>query len=163
MLTRADEYPIHQTPEPIAFAGTDRNFYDRYFFNGASPDGRVFFGAALGVYPNLNITDAAFSVRIGDVQHNLRASRYLNMERMDMRVGPVRIEVIEPLHALRIVVEDNEHGISADLLFTGRHFPFEEKRNHKRVGPRTVQDVTRMTQMGRYTGWITAGGRTMRF
>jgi hypothetical protein len=30
MLTRGDDYPIHQTPEPIAYAGTDRNFYDRY-------------------------------------------------------------------------------------------------------------------------------------
>ncbi len=34
MLTRVDDYPIHQTPAPIAYAGTDRSFYDRYFFNG---------------------------------------------------------------------------------------------------------------------------------
>ena len=33
-LTRGDDYPIHQTSEPIAYSGTDRNFYDRYFFNG---------------------------------------------------------------------------------------------------------------------------------
>ena len=38
MLTKADDFPIHQTPEPIAYAGTDRNFYDRYFFNGYQPD-----------------------------------------------------------------------------------------------------------------------------
>ena len=41
MLTPADDYPLHQSPEPIAFAGTDRNFYDRFFFNalaaGPSP------------------------------------------------------------------------------------------------------------------------------
>ncbi|HQR91626.1 MAG TPA: hypothetical protein PLH31_20595, partial [Caulobacter sp.] len=30
-LTWGDDYPIHQTPEPVAYAGTDRNFYDRYF------------------------------------------------------------------------------------------------------------------------------------
>ena len=40
MLTKADDFPIHQTPEPIAYSGTDRNFYDRYFFNGYNPDGR---------------------------------------------------------------------------------------------------------------------------
>ena len=39
MLTKADDYPVHQLPEPIATSGTDRNFYDRYFFNGYSPDG----------------------------------------------------------------------------------------------------------------------------
>ena len=48
-LSHADDYPIHQTPEPIAFAGTDRNFYDRYFFNGYAPDGSGFFALALGV------------------------------------------------------------------------------------------------------------------
>ena len=36
MLSKGDDYPIHQTSEPIAYAGTDRNFYDRYFFNGYS-------------------------------------------------------------------------------------------------------------------------------
>ena len=40
MLTRGDDYPVHQTSEPIAQVGTgDRNFYDRYFFNGYSRDG----------------------------------------------------------------------------------------------------------------------------
>ncbi|MCA6335178.1 MAG: hypothetical protein IM664_11295, partial [Phenylobacterium sp.] len=62
MLTKGDDFPIHQTPEPIAFSGTDRNFYDRYFFNGYQPDGTEFFAVAFGVYPHLNIADAHFSV-----------------------------------------------------------------------------------------------------
>ena len=37
VLSRGDEYPIHQTAEPVAYSGTDRNFYDRYFFNGYAP------------------------------------------------------------------------------------------------------------------------------
>src|ERR1043165_4445090 len=97
MLSKADDYPVHQLPEPIATSGTDRNFYDRYFFNGYTPDGAVFFAVALGVYPHLNVMDAAFSVIRAGVQHNLRASRLLNMERMDTAVGPIAVEVIEPL------------------------------------------------------------------
>ena len=62
MLTKGDEYPIPQTAEPIAFSGTDRNFYDRFFFCGYRPDGSGYFGAAFGVYPHLNIADAHFSV-----------------------------------------------------------------------------------------------------
>jgi hypothetical protein len=149
VLTKGDDYPIHQTPDPIAFSGTDRNFYDRYFFNGYTTDSEVFFAAALGVYPHLNIIDAGFAVRIGDVQYNLHASRHLHMERMDTQVGPIRVEVVEPLHKLRVVVEDNEHGISADLTITGRHAPIEEPRTTRRNGPRIVQDITRMTQAGR--------------
>ena len=161
MLSKADDYPIHQTPDPIAFSGTDRNFYDRYFFNGYTPDGNVFFAASLGVYPHLNIMDAGFAVRIGDRQYNLHASRHLHMERMDTHVGPIRVEVIEPLKVLRVVVDENEHGISADITITGRHAPIEEPRSTRRNGPRIVQDVTRMTQLGRWNGWIKAGGQTI--
>jgi len=162
MLTKGDDFPIHQTPDPIAFSGTDRNFYDRYFFNGYTIDGELFFAAALGVYPHLNIMDAGFAVRIGDKQFNLHASRHLHMERMDTHVGPIRIEVIEPLQRLRIIVEDNEHGITADLTIDGRHFPIEEPRTTRRNGPRIVQDVTRLTQLGSWSGWIKAGGREVR-
>jgi hypothetical protein len=35
MLSRFDDYPIHQTPEPIVHrASSDPNAYDRYWFNG---------------------------------------------------------------------------------------------------------------------------------
>lgn len=86
MITAGDEYPIHQTPEPIAFAGSDRNFYDRFFFNGYSPDGSVFFAAALGVYPHLNIMDGAVSILKNGVQSSIHVSRLLNMQRMDTQV-----------------------------------------------------------------------------
>ena len=159
MLSKADDYPIHQTPDPVAFAMSDRNFYDRYFFSGHSEDGEVYFAAALGVYPNLNIMDAAFGVRIGTTQYNIHASRHLGMERMDTQVGPIRVEVLEPLKCLRVRVEDAEGRLSADLTFTGRHAPIEEPRHTRRHGPRVIMDLTRMTQLGSYSGWIRAGGR----
>ncbi|NIB40509.1 hypothetical protein HBA55_12990 [Pseudomaricurvus alkylphenolicus] len=158
MLTKYDDYPVHQTADPIAYAGTDRNFYDRYWFNGYSRDGSIFFACALGVYPNLNIMDGAFSVLIDGVQHNLRVSRHLNMERMHTCIGPLGVEVLEPLQKLRIVVDENEHGISADLTFTGRVPVEEEPRFTKRQGPRTLYDYTRLTQNGDYEGWIEVQG-----
>ena len=159
MLTRADDFPIHQTPEPIAYSGTDRNFYDRYFFNGHTPEGECFFAAALGVYPHLNVMDASFSVIDGGVQRNLRASRCLRMERLDTRVGPITVEVVEPLRRLRLVVDSKEHGIGADLLFAAVARPIEEPRFRRRLGPRTFMDYTRLTQHGAYAGWIEIEGR----
>src|SRR5665213_1616977 len=159
MLSKADDYPVHQLPEPIATAGTDRNFYDRYFFNGYAPDGGVFFACALGVYPHLNVMDAAFSVIVDGVQRNLHASRLLNMERMDTQIGPISVEVIEPLKKLRVRVADNEHGIKADLVFNARAKPIEEPRFTYRQGPRTVMDYTRLTQNGSYEGFIEIKGK----
>jgi hypothetical protein len=157
MLSKGDDYPLHQTADPIAFAGTDRNFYDRFFFNGYGPDGGEFFAAAFGVYPALDVADAHFCVVRGDTQHCLHASRKLAMERMDLACGPIRIEVIEPLHKLRLIVEGE--GIAADLTFTGRAFPIEEPRFTWRVGPRTVMDYTRLTQNGHYCGWVEVDGK----
>ena len=157
MLSKGDDYPLHQTAEPVAYAGSDRNFYDRYFFNGYAPDGSEFFAAALGIYPALDIADAHFCVIRGGTQHCLHASRRMGMERIDLSCGPIRIEVVEPLHKLRLIVEGE--GIAADLTFTGRAFPIEEPRFTWRVGPRTVMDYTRLTQNGHYEGWIEVDGQ----
>ncbi len=163
-LTRGDDYPLHQTPEPIAFTQGERNFYDRYFFNGyAAPDqaewGDRFFSLAFGVYPQLGIADAAFCVVRGGVQTSLHASRWLGLERMDLSVGPIRLEVVEPLVKLRLIIEAPDQGLSADILFEARHFPIEEPRFTRRIGPRVFMDYTRLTQNGRWQGWIELDGQ----
>lgn len=158
MLTKGDDYPIHQTALPIAFAGTDRNFFDRYFFNGYSPAGEHYFAVALGVYPNINIMDASFSIIHDGTQHSLHASRVLNMERMETEVGPITVEVIEPLQKLAVRIADNEYGIKADLVFDGRVDVIEEPRFTHRVGPRTIFDYSRLTQSGQWSGWIEVTG-----
>ncbi|MGE0047208.1 MAG: hypothetical protein AB7T08_15735, partial [Hyphomonadaceae bacterium] len=157
MLTKGDEYPLHQTPEPIAFSGSDRNFYDRYFFNGSHPDGSGFFAIALGIYPHLNIADAHVSALRSGTQHCLHASRILNMERMDLHAGPIKIEVIEPLKSLRIVFDGE--GIKGDLVCEGRSFPVQEPRFTRRNGPRMMMDVTRFTQAVRWEGWLEIDGK----
>jgi hypothetical protein len=158
-LTKGDDFPIHQTSEPIAYAGTDRNFYDRYFFNGYAYEGELFFAAAMGIYPHLNIADAAFVVVRDGVETALHASRWLGMERMDMSVGPITIEVLEPLNRLKLKVDAPDKGIRAEIVFEGRAFPIEEPRFVRRNGPRTFMDYTRLTQNGRYTGWIEIDGK----
>ena len=159
-LSKGDDYPIHQTPEPVAYAGTDRNFYDRYFFNGYSTqqDNTSFFAAAFGVYPHLNIADAAFVVVRNGVETALHASRCLNMERMDIAAVRSASRWSSRLQKLRVIVDAPDRGIAADIVFTGRSAPIEEPRFIRRIGPRTVMDYTRLTQNGRYQGWIELDG-----
>lgn len=158
MLTKGDDYPLHQTSEPVAFAGGDRNFYDRYFFNGYSPDGTVFFAAAMGFYPQLGIVDASFCVIADGVQHNLRASRRSGGERLDLIVGPIAISIDAPLERVTLRIAANEGPLAAELTFTGRHFPIEEPRFVRRNGTRLFMDYTRMTQNGRWSGWLSVDG-----
>ena len=96
MLNKLDDFPIHQTPEPIAHPATsDRNVYDRTWFNGYAPDGSYYFGIGMAVYPHRGIMDCAFSVVQPDMrQHCFYGSRRAPVERTEMDVGPFRMEVI---------------------------------------------------------------------
>lgn len=159
MITQGDDYPIHQTPEPVQQVFTsDRNFYDRFFFNGYFPGGEPYFAVAMGIYPNVGIIDCAFSVIAGGVQHCVRASRLLGDERMDTRVGPISIEIVRPMRLLRVRVD--HEAVKADLMFEARAAAIEEPRFTRRAGPRLVMDLTRLTQHGGYTGSLTVAGKT---
>lgn len=158
MLTKGDDFPLHQTSEPIAFAGTDRNFYDRYFFNGYSPDGSIFFAAAMGFYPQLGIVDASFCVIADGVQHNLRASRRSGGERLDLSVGPIALDIDAPLEIVTLRIAPNNGPLAGELRFTGRHFPILEPRFIRRNGTRLFMDYTRMTQNGHWSGWLSVDG-----
>jgi hypothetical protein len=69
MLSRFDDYPIHQTPEPIAHrASSDPNAYDRSWFNGVDREARF---VALGLYPHQQVMDAHFSIPSHQHLHNL--------------------------------------------------------------------------------------------
>jgi hypothetical protein len=165
VLSSFDDFPIHQTSHPIAqTASTDINHYDRYFFNGYTKDTRVYFALAMGLYPNRHVADASFSVVVdgGTVdarQISVHASRRAPADRADANeVGPIRVEVLEPLNALRLVVDAPEHGLRADLTFVRRSAPIEEGHFHQQIGLRVTFDYSRLTQFGGWEGWIEVDG-----
>ncbi len=161
-ITAGDEYLTHQTPYTVDTVFTsDRNFYDRYFYNGYRRDGGVYFALAMGLYPNLGVFDTAISV-IADGKHQrtVRASRALGSDRMDTKAGPISLQVIEPLKKVRIRVAKNAWGITADLVFEARSLPFEEPHFSRRAGRVLAMDYTRMTQHGSWSGKITVDGKT---
>jgi hypothetical protein len=163
MLTRADDYLIHQTPEPIAYVGTsDRNFYDRFFFNGYARDGSVYFAAAMGQYPNRQVIDAAFNVVHRGRQFVVRASGRAPVDRMHTAVGPIAVDVVEPLRRLRLVVQPNQWEISGDLVFTARAPVLEEPRFFRRLDGRVFMDYTRLTQHVSVEGTLAVAGETIR-
>lgn len=156
MLNLLDDFPIHQTPEPIAHPATsDRNFYDRTWFNGYSVDGNWYFAIGMAIYPHRGILDCAFSVvEKGGKQHSFFASRRAPLERTEMQVGPFSIEVLEPMRRTRVRIVDNETGISCDLVFSTRTSPAQEKRQTLWDGARRVMDATRFAQFGCWSGHI---------
>ena len=156
MLNRLDDYPVHQTPEPLAHPATsDPNVYDRTWFNGYATDGSAYFGIGMAVYPHRRVQDAAFSVvTAGGRQHAFFGSRLAPLERTDLAVGPFRIEIIEPMRRTRVILDDNPSGLACDLTFSTRTVPIQEQRQTLTDGVRTVMDATRFDQFGRWTGVV---------
>ncbi|MFN3218670.1 MAG: hypothetical protein ACE367_19415 [Acidimicrobiales bacterium] len=152
-----DDYPVHQTSEFIRHPATsDRNFYDRYYFNlhGSSDEVMTIFG--LGQYPNLGVTDAFIAVGTAERHRVLRASRPLT-DRADLQVGPIRVEIIEPLQKVRVIVEPHDGDIEMDVTWQAAIPAFEEPRQYVRSKGKVVFDTQRFAQLGRWTGSLRAG------
>tara|TARA_B100000768_G_scaffold178568_1_gene194579 strand:+ start:3608 stop:4705 length:1098 start_codon:yes stop_codon:yes gene_type:complete len=154
MLTPADDYPLHQTPETINISGQNSNFYDRFFFNGYDSNGEIFFAAALGVYPQLNIMDGSFCLSIGNKQYNLRASKEMNNNRLDLKVGPIKVDIIKPLEETALIIDENEYGISGKIFAKCRHKAIEEPRFTHSQSSGIFIDCTRATQNITWSGEI---------
>jgi hypothetical protein len=159
VLNPLDDYPIHQTSAPIAHpASASRNHFDRYFFNGYDSDGQVFFGAAMGLYPNRNVIDGAFSVLVDGRQHSINVSGRAPLDRGQTSIGPLRVEIDEPLRRLRIVVDAPDLGLTADVTFRARSIAYAEPPFLLHDGVSVVFDYTRMTQLGAWEGRIETDG-----
>ncbi len=162
MLSKMDDYPIHQTSEPLAHPATsDRHVYDRYWFNGYQDDGAFYFGIGAALYPNLGIMDCAFSIVIDGQQHAFHGSRRAPVEPTDLSVGPWRLDIQEPMKRLKVTLDDNETGISAELQWIPRTANIEEGHQlaRRRVGR---MEATRFNQFGHWEGEIRVAGRSVK-
>lgn len=159
--TPLDEYPIHQAPLPMARVATsDRNFYDRCYFNALDGTGTVMAVAGAGVYPHLGVQDGFFLLRSGSTHHVARFSTALDERTLGHAVetpgGSIRVEVLEPLQRLRLVCEAD--GLAADLTWEGTG-PAVLEQPHAMAGSlRPTLLAQRFAQAGTWSGSITLRG-----
>ncbi len=160
-LSPMDEFLAHQTPDTFDHVFTsDRNFYDRYYFNLHNCSDELFLIAGMGQYPNLGTADAFVAVSHGERQTVVRASKELNGDRMSTTVGPIGVEVIEGLRRLRVWCEPNEWGLCFDLVFEGTVAAIEEPRTFQRhPHGRIHMDTSRYSQVGSWSGVLEVAGR----
>ena len=163
--------PIRRVPRPPDAATrsttsrtSDRNFYDRYYFNMHSSSDELFVIIGLGQYPNLGVTDAFITVSIGTEQHTVRASRELGSDRMDTTVGPLGVEVHRgPARSCASRCDDERVGHRAPTSPS----PARSTRSRSRARSSAataacIQDVTRYAQVGVWEGTLTVAGPHLR-
>ncbi|HVA74401.1 MAG TPA: hypothetical protein VNF71_07525 [Acidimicrobiales bacterium] len=159
MPSPLDEYPIHQLPLSMREVGSsDRNFYDRCYFNATNRTSDVFLVTGLGVYPNLGVTDAYATVRAAEKQWTVRMSDALGERGLNAAVGPYRVEVLEPLSKVRLVCDTPERGVAFDLTWDGSFACVDEPRHLLHSGSRVIVEGCRFAQVGTWSGTLHAGG-----
>ena len=161
-LTRMDEYPRHQVGGTFDSVVSDSvHWNDGFYFTlGDEATGASLF-AALRLYANTDVMDGFACVTLDGRQHNARWSRRLRPANDDLAVGPLRLDIVEPLAHLRLSCAENPLGIAFDLSWEGLHEPYLEDRIVRYSGGRKVYDRTNYDQCCAVTGTITVAGRTL--
>jgi hypothetical protein len=158
MLTPLDDSPWHQLPTTFDHVGTsDPRFFDRLWFAASDGRGESTLQCTLGVYQNMNVVDGGF-VYIRDYrQHNVRVSRELRPH-YEISVGPLAIEVMEPMKHIHLSLGPSPSGLSADLQWVASASAQEEKHHFARSRGRVREDYSRYDQIGELSGWVELDG-----
>jgi len=161
-LTRMDEYPRHQVGGTFDSVVSDSvHWNDGFYFTLGDAETGTSLWAALRLYANTDVMDGFACVVIDGQQHNMRWSRRLRPNNDDIVVGPLRLDIIEPMEHLRLTCEENPYGIAFDLTWRGLHEPHLEDRIVRYSGGRKVYDRTNYDQACAVTGTLTVAGRTL--
>jgi len=122
------------------------------------PTADIFVISGIGYYPNLGVKDAFLLIRQGDTQTAVHLSDAIDQDRLNQHVNGYRVEVIDPLHKLRIVLDETE-SIAADLTWEGLFDVVQEQPHLMRFGNRVTLDAQRFAQLGSWNGRILLDGK----
>ncbi len=159
-LSGPDEFMIHNHPHPLRVMWTsDLQAYERVWFTSQDKTGDLLVVTGMGFYPNLGTAEAFAIVNVRGSHTSVRAHRKLGLNRMDMGVGPIRYDLVEPFRQWRLRLEENELGIAFDISW------FDTKRPVYRligggmfIGTRPFSGVAGYDGFGRQSGWVSAMG-----
>jgi hypothetical protein len=159
LLTPYDEFPVHQAAHPFShIPSTDYNWDDGYYFGAFSPDDGVFLATGARVNPNTDMIGGYALLNVRGHQTTLRFNRVWRRD-FNVKIGPWRIEFVEPLKKIRLVLEPNDSGITFDLLWEGTSPAFLEDHHVAVHRGRRSTDQTRYSQPGKVSGTLALNGR----
>lgn len=117
MLTKVDEFLVHQTTDTFAAVlSEDKHWNDGHYICLCDAGGNVQLVSTVRLYQNNDVLDGFVCIRHGSKQHNFRVSRRLRPQIDHYGAGPLRIELVEPMNAVRLVLEDSAFGIACDVV-----------------------------------------------
>lgn len=158
VLIPFDEYPLHQVTASFAgVGGSDPQWNDGHYICIADEAGRVSIVASLRLYSNNDVMDGFVCIRHQGKQHNIRVSRRLRPDVDTLVVGPLRVEITEPMRVVRMVLDDNEYGIALDLTCRSSALPYEDPSEITRIDGRLISERMTYELTGTCSGTVRVG------
>ncbi len=158
MLLGMDEYPYHQITNTFAaVAGSDPQWNDGHYVCRGDDGGQVCFTSNVRLYQNNDVLDGFVCLRHEGRQHNIRVSRRLRPDMGHLGVGPLRLEMVEPLRAVRLVLEPGDHGFALDVVCRSTAVPYMDPIEITRVDGRLISERATYEVTGECEGWVSVG------
>jgi hypothetical protein len=159
MLIGLDEFPFHQIVESFAGAATgDPSWNDGHYFGITDHAGNVSLTASLRLYPNNDVLDGFVCLRHQGKQYNVRVSRRLRPEIDRLGVGPLGLEIVEPMRSVRLTLGASEVDVTLDLVCTSTTLPARSPVETTRVDGRLVSERTTYEVAGSVSGTVGVAG-----
>ncbi|MFC1963465.1 hypothetical protein ACFLVL_02460 [Chloroflexota bacterium] len=119
MLTKWDDYFVHQIDEPIERVhGSNELWLESCSYVAGSVDDRVHVVTGVVSHPNAGVMAGYAFAKRNSMQYNFWASRELNNDRTNTIVGPLSFIIIEPMSRWSLKLAENKYcPISFDLEF----------------------------------------------
>lgn len=164
-LSPIDDFPIHQTPDPIRVMwSSDLQTYERYWTVCHDRAGELLVVIGGSFYPSLDLVESFAIVNLRGDHRSIRASRAMGVDRTDLTVGPIQPTIVEGLRQWRYELADNDWDFRFDLRFHDTHrFVFREPRYaaNRRFPGRQPQATTGFEGFGEVEGSVTVGQETI--
>lgn len=163
-LTPADESFRHQVVAPaFETAHLDPAWAERCW-HLVNVGGGWVLGAGRAIWPHAGRRTAVAGLCTGTTQFSLRVREPFaagdDPDRPD--VGPMRVEVVEPLVEVRLVLDDPGFELSFDLAWRARFPPVATDRNRIERNGEVVTDYMNLFQSGLYSGIVRVAGEERR-
>jgi hypothetical protein len=160
VLLGIDEYPFHQITDTFAaVAGGDPSWNDGHYVCAADQAGNVAFTSNVRLYANNDVLDGFVCLRHEGRQYNVRVSRRLRPDIERLGAGPLRLEIVQPLEQVRLVLDDNEIGIRLDVTCHTSNVPYMGPIEVRRVDGRLLSERATYELTGECEGWVEVAGR----
>ena len=162
-FTALDERFAHQIPEPFPnVLHFHQDWRESLFFimHEREKPGDVLI-LTLAHFPSRQEMDSLQLGRVADSPIMARHVRKVDGDQDDFRVGPITIDVVEPLKKIRLVAAASDATpVSFDVNFTARTAPYQLRRGTMKAKHEIIWDQSHMFQSGIYNGSYTYKGKT---